>query len=297
MTVGFLGLGRMGEPMATRLVEHGTDLVVWNRSPAPVARLVSRGATQVSTPAEVLERCDTVVLMLANDCVTDEVLAWDGTTFGVPVVGRTVVNMGTIAPERSADLARRLAGAGASYCEAPVSGSRVPAEHGQLVAMLAGDTTTLDRVEPLLEPLTSAVFRCGPVPRALETKLAVNVFLIATVAALAESVAFAERCGVELDLLRRVLDAGPMASAVSRGKLAKLVDGDLSAQAAVSDVLYNNRLIVEAARAHDAAVPLLSVCESLLVRAESLGLGGADMVAMVEAVRSPGPDADTAQAS
>jgi 3-hydroxyisobutyrate dehydrogenase len=234
----------------------------------------------------VFERCRTVVLMLAHDQAIDEVLGRTRTSFGVPVEGRTVVNMGTLAPSRSASLAAQLEGAGATYCEAPVSGSRVPAENGQLVAMLAGDPSALDRVETLLEPLTSAVFRCGEVPLALETKLAVNVFLIATVTALAESVAFAERCGVDVTVLRGILDAGPMASAVSRGKLAKLLDDDRSPQASVSDVLYNNRLILDAARGRDAAMPLLSACEALFARAQSLGLGATDMVSVVDAVRS-----------
>jgi 3-hydroxyisobutyrate dehydrogenase len=278
----------MGEPMARRLVAHGVDLVVWNRTPEKVDRLCHAGAAAAASAAEVFERCESVVLMLAHDRAIDEVLGRTGASFGVPVVGRTVVNMGTLAPSRSAALAADLEGAGARYCEAPVSGSRVPAENGQLVAMVAGDESTLDAVETLLEPLTSAVFRCGAVPLALETKLAVNVYLIATVTALCESVAFAERCGVDVSLLRAILDAGPMASAVSRGKLTKLVDDDRSPQAAVSDVHYNTELILDAARHRDAAMPLLSVCEALFARARSLGLGGTDMVSVIDAVRSTG---------
>jgi 3-hydroxyisobutyrate dehydrogenase len=79
-----------------------------------------------------------------------------------------------------------------------------------------------------------------------------------------------------------------MASAVSRGKLAKLLDGDRSPQASVSDVLYNNRLILDAARRWDSAMPLLTVCEALFARAQSLGLGGTDMVSVIDAVRSAG---------
>jgi 3-hydroxyisobutyrate dehydrogenase len=138
----------------------------------------------------------------------------------------------------------------------------------------------------LLAPLTAAVFRCGEVPRALETKLAVNTFLIGVVTALAESVAFAERLGVDAGVLRSILDAGPMASAVSRGKLAKLAEGDRSPQAAVSDVLYNNRLILDAASLRGMHLPLLSVCEVLLERAETLGLGGTDMISVIDAIRS-----------
>lgn len=286
MTVGFLGLGHMGEPMATRLVTDDVDLVVWTRTTEKAADVVRRGAALASSPAEVFDRCDPVLLMLANDRAIDEVLGRSEHGFRVSVEGRTVVNMGTVSPSYSAELGAQLDAHGAAYVEAPVSGSRVPAQNGELVVMLAGDPAAIARVETSIAPMTAATFQCGAVPRALETKLAVNVFLISLVCGLAESVAFAERCGVELALLRRVLDAGQMASPVSRIKLAKLADDDLAAQAAVSDVLYNNRLILDTARDRGAEPPLLAVCADLLVQAESLGLGKADMISVVEAERA-----------
>ena len=285
MSTGFLGLGHMGEPMATNLVGAGIDLVVWNRSPEKVRRLAALGATPVAGPAEVFERCDTVLVMLANAAAVDAVLGRTPGGFGVPVAGHTVVQMGTLAPPYSQALGRDLTAAGARYVEAPMSGSRVPAERGELVAMLAGAAADLELVEPVLAPMCASTFRCGEVPGALRMKLAVNVFLIAMVTGLAEAVRFAEGEDLDLDLLRAVLDAGPMASAVSRVKIAKLVSGDHESQAAVHDVRYNSRLILDEAAAAGAVTPLLSVCEALLGEAEDQGLGAADMVAVVEAIR------------
>jgi len=285
VSTGFLGLGHMGEPMATNLVGAGVDLVVWNRSPEKVRRLAALGATPVAGPAEVFERCDTVLVMLANAAAVDAVLGRTPGGFGVPVAGHTVVQMGTLAPPYSQALGRDLTAAGARYVEAPMSGSRVPAERGELVAMLAGAAADLELVEPVLAPMCASTFRCGEVPGALRMKLAVNVFLIAMVTGLAEAVRFAEGEDLDLDLLRAVLDAGPMASAVSRVKIAKLVSGDHESQAAVHDVRYNSRLILDEAAAAGAVTPLLSVCEALLGEAEDQGLGAADMVAVVEAIR------------
>ena len=285
MRLGFLGLGHMGEPMAANLVRAGVDLVVWNRSPEKVRRLAALGATPAARPADVFERCDTVLVMLADAAAVDAVLGRTEDRFAVPVAGRTVVQMGTLAPPYSHALGRALAAAGAWYVEAPVSGSRVPAERGELVAMLAGAADDLELVEPVLRPMCASVFRCGEVPGALRMKLAVNVFLIAMVTGLAEAVRFAEGEGLDPDVLRAVLDAGPMASAVSRVKVAKLVTGDHRAQAAVHDVRYNTRLILDEAAATGSAAPLTSVCEALLGEAEDQGLGAADMVAVVEAIR------------
>lgn len=286
LRIGFLGLGTMGEPMATRLLAAGSDLTVWNRSAPARDRLVALGAQAVATPADVFVVTEVVILMLANGDAIDGTLGRRGARFGVEVGGRVVVNMGTVAPSYSLALGEDLEAAGATFVEAPVSGSKGPALAGELVGMMAGEQRALDLVEGLLAPITSAVFRCGAVPRALETKLAVNTYLITMVVGLTEAFAFAERRGVDPAVLCRVLDAGPMASTVSRGKLAKLVEGDRSAQAAVGDVLYNSRLILDAAGQASALVPLTTACATLLAETESRGHGTKDVVAVVDALRS-----------
>lgn len=116
-------------------------------------------------------------------------------------------------------------------------------------------------------------------------KLAVNVFLIGMVTALAESFHFAERQHLDLTTFGAIVDAGQMSSPISRIKVAKLLDGDRAPQAAISNVLYNNRLILEAA-GDTVPMPLLRVCAELLTETEAGGRGDEDMIAVIEAIRT-----------
>ncbi|MGV9899124.1 NAD(P)-dependent oxidoreductase [Streptomyces tendae] len=141
-------------------------------------------------------------------------------------------------------------------------------------------------MRPVLAPLCRDTFFCGPAPNALLTKLAVNLFLITLVTGLTEAFHFAERHGLDRRRFLDVLDAGPMASDVSRMKAPKLLDGDFTAQAAASDVLKNNRLIAEAARATGLASPLLDASHALFEETVSLGHGGEDMVAVLRALEA-----------
>jgi 3-hydroxyisobutyrate dehydrogenase len=127
---------------------------------------------------------------------------------------------------------------------------------------------------------------CGPVPAGLLMKLAVNVFLITMVSGLAESAHFAARHGLDMEKFTRVLESGPMASEVSRVKARKLLEGDFTAQAAIADVLKNNRLVAVAARASGVASPLLDVCHALFAETLALGHGTLDMVAVVRAIEA-----------
>jgi 3-hydroxyisobutyrate dehydrogenase len=277
MTVGFLGLGVMGRPMAANLVKAGVDLVTWTRSGAAID-----GAEPARDVAEVFVRADTVLMMLANGEVIDAVLGRGTPAFERHVRGHTVVHMGTTSPEYSAGLERAVVAAGGRYVEAPVSGSRGPAENAQLVAMVAGDER--ERIMELVAPMCRQAVDCGAVPGGLLMKLAVNTFLISMVAGLAESFHFAEEYGLDTARLRDVLDAGPMASFVSRGKADMLVGREFPVQAAIADVHYNNRLITAAARRRGIASPLLDVCEELFGEAAELGHGQADMAAVVSAI-------------
>ncbi|MGW0145399.1 NAD(P)-dependent oxidoreductase [Streptomyces sp. NPDC003333] len=284
--VGFIGLGVMGRPMALNLARAGTPLVVWNRTPGRCAPLRDAGAHVAESPAEVFARAGTVILMLADEAAVDAVLGRGTPDFAARVAGHTVVHMGTTSAEFSAGLRDAVLAAGGRYVEAPVSGSRVPAEQGQLVAMLAGERDAVAAVRPLLAPMCGETFDCGDVPGALLMKFSVNLFLITLVTGLTEAFHFAARHGLDQGLLRAVLDAGPMASAVSRGKGAKLVARDFDVQAAVADVLKNNRLIAEAARRTEVATPLLDVCHALFGETVAQGHGTEDMVAVLRALEA-----------
>ncbi len=286
MYVGFVGLGVMGRPMSLNLARAGTPLVVWNRTPAGCEPLRAAGAEVAASPAEVFERADIVILMLADETAVDAVLGRGTRNFAARVAGHTVVHMGTTSPEYSGSLQDDIRAADGRYVEAPVSGSRLPAEQGQLVSMLAGDDDAVEAVRPLLAPMCRETFDCGPVPGALLMKLSVNLFLITLVTGLTEAFHFAGRHGLDQCLLMDVLDAGPMASAVSRVKAPKLLARDFAVQAAAADVLKNNRLIAQAARKANLASPLLDVCHALYKETVAQGHGGEDMVAVLRALEA-----------
>jgi 3-hydroxyisobutyrate dehydrogenase len=292
--IGFLGLGLMGRPMALNLARglgraHPGEppLLVWNRTAARVEPLVAAGAEAAADAAEVFRRCRTVFLMLADEAAMDAVLGRGSSAFAERVAGRVLVSTGTVTPDYSRALAVDIRAAGGGYVEAPVSGSRGPAEAGTLVAMLAGDPGAVAEVRPLLEPMCGGSFVCGPTaPAALLMKLAVNISLITQVTGLTEAFHFAQAQGLDTDLLLDVLDAGPMASGVFRMKAPKLTERDFAPQAAASDVLKNNRLIAEVARGAALASPLLDVCHALFAETVAQGHGAQDMVAVLQALET-----------
>jgi 3-hydroxyisobutyrate dehydrogenase len=284
--VGFIGLGVMGQPMALNLARAGTPLVVWNRTASGCEPLRAAGAKIAAGPGEVFDRAEVVILMLADEAAVDAVLGRGTPDFAARVAGHVVVHMGTTSPEYSGGLQDDLRAAGGRYVEAPVSGSRQPAEQGQLVAMLAGDRDAMQAVRPLLAPICKETFDCGPVPDALLMKLAVNLFLITLVTGLTEAFHFADQHGLDRRRFLDVLEAGPMASAVSRVKTSKLLAGDFAVQAAAKDVLKNNLLIAQAARKADVASPLLDVCHILFRETVAQGHGGLDMVAVLRALEA-----------
>ncbi|NHI20608.1 GNAT family N-acetyltransferase [Phycicoccus endophyticus] len=287
--VGFVGLGIMGLPMARRLAASGLPLTVWNRTPKEDRELSLADVRDAREVAEVFAQCRTVLLMLRDETAVDDVLGRADGRLATLVAGHTVVNLSTLAPGYSAGLAEEVEQAGGRYVEAPVSGSRRPAEEGTLVAMLAGAPTDVQRVAPLLAPMCAESVSCGPVPSGTTTKLAVNVFLLALVTGLGEAFHFARRCGVDGEVLRSILDSGQMASPISKLKAAKLVADDFDAQAAVTDAHRNAALILREAADRELRTPLSSACEALYAEAVRRGHGSQDMVAVVHAFDTSPP--------
>ncbi|MFM0403489.1 NAD(P)-dependent oxidoreductase [Paraburkholderia aspalathi] len=286
MKTGFIGLGVMGQPMALNLARAGTPLVVWNRTPDRCAALRDAGAQVADSAGDVFRQARIVILMMATDTALDAVLGRHTADFATNVAQHIIVHMGTTSADYSRGLEADIRAAGGQYVEAPVSGSRKPAEAGQLVAMLAGELAAVEEVRPLLKPMCHETVICGAVPAGLLMKLSINTFLIPMVTALAEAAHLARSYGLDMKQFQAVLDAGPMASNVSRVKVDKLVNEDFTVQASIVDVLKNNRLAAEAARHANLASPLLDVCFDLYTETVELGHGQADMAAVVRAIEA-----------
>ncbi|KAL6800922.1 hypothetical protein GGI35DRAFT_458436 [Trichoderma velutinum] len=276
MSVGFLGLGVMGTPMALNLCRR-FPTTVWNRTASKCAALVQAGAGLGQTPAKVVEQSDVIFTMMFDGPAIRSVIDDD---FRKALRGKTLVNTSSVSVEFSQSLAKEVQEAGGKFIEMPVSGSKVPAETGNLVGMMAGDQAECERIRPFVEPITSAAVYCGPIGAGLKTKYAVNIFLITVTAGLAESMNLARAQGLNLEAFSSVLDAGPLASAYSKIKLAKMAKQDWSAQAAVKDCYNSTELIRTAAKAAEAKTPLIQVCNSLYKQAMDSGLEDEDMIAV-----------------
>ncbi|WMJ69268.1 NAD(P)-dependent oxidoreductase [Stenotrophomonas sp. 24(2023)] len=286
MPIGFIGLGVMGTPMAIQLAKAGNAVLAWSRSSHNDAAVQAAGVRIAGSLDTVFEQCTTVVLMLANDAAIDSVLGRQSPAFAPRVRGRRLVNMGTSSATYALALAREVDANGGRYVEAPVSGSRVQAENAQLVILLAGAADDIAQVTPLLAPLGRQCVACGEVPAALRMKLSVNLYLITLVTGLAEAAHLAESQGIALERFAEVLNAGPMASDVSRIKLDKMVRGDYAVQASIADVFKNSQLVAGAAREAGMQAPLIAASDALFARTLAMGLGGQDMAAVLEAVRA-----------
>ena len=281
--IGFLGLGTMGEVMALRLLRAGHALHVWNRTAAKTAPLAAAGARIATHPAEVLAACPVVFLMLADGAATDAVLG-RGTPAFAAVRGRLFVNCATVAPDYSRGLERDLRAAGARFVEAPVSGSRKPAEAGTLIAMLAGEPAAVAEVTPLFSPLAKQAVDCGPVPNGTLTKLATNILLVNSVAALAEMMRFADVHGLDRAKVAEVVSNGQLGSDNVRIRSAKLAQRDFTAHSAIRNVFDSLGRTGAAAATAGCVLPLTERTLQLLHQTMQLGPADEDMIALFHAI-------------
>lgn len=254
-------------------------LTVWNRSPSKYSSFTQNGVSIGNSPADVVEQSDVTFVMLFDGPAIDSIFTDD---LKRALRGKTIVNTSSVPVEFSKGLAQRVSEARGDYLEMPVSGSKVPAEQGSLVGMMAGSAEVAERIRPVVEPITSAAVYCGPIGSGLKTKYAVNLFLITMTAGLAESMSLAKAQGLDLESVGQVLNAGPMASAYSKLKIAKMLNQDWSPQASIKDCYNSTQLIHSAAKKEEARAPLVELCGSLYKEAKESGLGEEDMIAVAK---------------
>ncbi len=286
--VGFAGLGAMGAGLARRLMDAGYTVVGWNRTKGKAGDLLDAGMGWADTPRELAASVDVLFTMLTNTAAIEATADGpDGVLAGVRP-GTVWADISTIAPDASVALAGRVAAAGASFLDCPVSGSPATLAAGQMSVMVGGDRAAYDHVEDVLHAIGPKVTYIGPNGQAILTKVAINLALVASVTAFAEGVALVEKAGVDraavVDAVLKSVIASPVI-----GYRAPLLVADTDVFADVELQQKDLVLAQDLARRLGMAVPLTSVTSDMLSAARSSQASDRDFVVSVhEAYRRLG---------
>ncbi|MGC1455158.1 MAG: 2-hydroxy-3-oxopropionate reductase [Nitrospirota bacterium] len=224
MKIGFIGLGIMGKPMSKNLLKAGYQLVVFNRSKGAVNELVAAGASAAANPREVAKQAEIVITMLPNSPhVRDVVLGEAGIIEGAGK-GSVVIDMSSIAPLVSREIAARLAEQGMEMLDAPVSGGEPKAIAGTLAVMVGGNKEIFDKCYPVMKAMASSVVLVGNAGAGNIAKLANQIIVALNIAAMSEALVLAAKAGVDPDLVYQAIRGGLAGSAVLDAKAPLMMD-------------------------------------------------------------------------
>lgn len=288
--VAVLGTGTMGAGMAANLLAAGHRVRVWNRSPGRTEPLVERGAVAARSPADAVRDADVVLTMLFDLDATRAVAA-----DAVEAVAHDAVwvQSGTVGPDGAADLAALAAEHGIAFLDAPVLGTKKPAEDGTLVVLASGDPGLRERVAPVLDAVGSRTVWAGDAPGAASAlKLACNAWVLTLTAATAQSLALAAGQGLDPRLFLEAIAGGATDSAYAQTKGPAMLEERFAPAFGLDGALKDLDLIAAAAQAHAVPDGLLAAVRDAYRAAGRAGHGGDDIAAVHTALRPRADGAD-----
>jgi 2-hydroxy-3-oxopropionate reductase len=275
-TIGFIGLGIMGKPMARNLLKAGYPLVVHSRSRGPVDEIVKAGASAGTSPRDVAAQCEVLITMLPNSPDVEQVaLGKDGIAEGARR-GLVFVDMSTISPIVSRKVGEALAPKGVTMLDAPVSGGEKGAIDAALSIMVGGDKATFDSVLPIFQAMGKTITLLGPLGMGGFTKLANQIIVAVNLTALAEALTLGKKAGLDRELLLTALGGGLAGSKCLDQKKANYIAGTYNPGFKVDLHFKDLGLIMESARALGVPLPATAVVQELFSAMRVKGRGGLD---------------------
>ena len=281
MKVGVCGTGRMGSSIAQRLMAVGHDVAVWNRDSAKTKSLVDAGAKSFASPAELVEGCETVIVMLLNDAATEAVYRGPKGLLTGKLAGKLLIDMSTLRPDTMQSVGTAVTQQGGVFVECPVGGSTGPAKEGKLFGLVGGAPDAVGRAMPLLEQMCRRIEHVGGLGAGATMKLAVNLPLLVYWQALGEALTLCEPLKLAPDRLIDILSdtAGTPTAMKGRGAvIAKGLSGQPRGETAfgISAAKKDLATAVQFAASIDAALPVAASALACFEEAEAAGLGEAD---------------------
>lgn len=280
--LGFIGLGLMGKPMATRLLEAGYTVAVHNRSQRAVHDLAGRGAIACTTSREVAERAEVVITMLPDAPDVELVLLGERGVLEGAAPGSVVIDMTTNNPEDSARLAARLWDKQVSMLDAPVSGGDVGARNGTLSIMVGGPRQTFEACEPILKVLGHTIVHMGSqVGMGGHAKLANQILVAVTLAGMSEALVYGAKAGIDPALLVEAMSAGLARCGSLDIKAPKVLAGDFQPGGKVDSQVKDLRYAMQMARKLKVSLPVTSLVNELFHAVQYAGRGDWDHAAII----------------
>ena len=260
--LGFIGLGLMGSRLARRLHKSGWNVEVWNRSSEPARALGEEGINAADSIEKLVTRSNVILSSLLNDAAVQSVYLDKGGVFSSASTGSIVLEMSTISPELSRLLHNKASALGIRFLDVAISGSTPAVDAGTVTLLAGGDQETFDRCVPIYESIAKQWFLIGAGSSGILMKLVVNLLLGVNMQAIAEAVSLGTHLKIDRDVLIDVLSKTTVIAPALVGKLEKIKQGDYSPQFPLRLMSKDMNLVLDAAHASGAILPVTSVVQS-----------------------------------
>ena len=281
--VAVLGTGIMGAAMARNLIDAGMEVRVWNRTREKAEPLAEDGAKVADSPAEAADGADFLLTMLADTDAVEEALS-DGTLDALADDG-VWLQMSTVGAEGNERLARLARERGATYVDAPVLGTKQPAEQGQLIVLASGPEGAREKSEPVFEAVGSKTVWLGEAGAGSNLKLVVNSWIVGLLGVLAETISLAKATGVDPAKFLETIEGGPLGLPYAQMKGKMMIEEDFPTSFSAKLARKDAGLVLDAAGAEDLHLTIAEAVAGHFDEAISAGYGEQDMAAIYESVK------------
>lgn len=281
---GFLGLGIMGQAMAANLIGAGLDVTVWNRTREKCLPLVEQGASLGSSPGEVTAQCDITFAMVADPAAANSLFFERGGVLEGIEPGRGYVDISTVDPATSLRIAEAVKTQGGRFMEAPVSGSKKPAEDGTLVFLCSGDKSLYDDAAPALQIMGKKSFYFEQVGQGAQMKLVINMIMGSMMTAFGEGLALGDKAGLAMTDILDVLTQGAIDNPMFRLKGPLMAQNNFPTAFPLKHMQKDLRLALEMAEQYGQPLFTAGAANNLYLMARAAGGADEDFSAVLKAI-------------
>ncbi|MCL4458537.1 MAG: NAD(P)-dependent oxidoreductase [Chloroflexi bacterium] len=281
MRVGFIGLGKMGRPMALNLLRANFSLTVHNRSRAVVEELVQMGASGAASAREVARGCDVVLTCLPNPATVEEVFLGPEGIISATREGHILIDHSTVGPSTSREIAAAAREKGAYFLDAPISGGPAGAQAGTLTIMVGGDKGAFDQVLPILQAMGKNIHHVGSVGNGSIVKLANQLLVGINLAGVVEAMVLGTRAGVDPQVMYDVLSTSFGSSAMLMRSVPLFLRRNFHPATSIGLICKDLGIVGELGKEQQVRLLLGSLAEQVFNEAKAMGLGDQDMAALV----------------